>query len=446
MLRRKICPIYIEDTPPFSRPKNVGTSRSCDPDPEVRRASQQIEKTRNGRELHDKRERERERERHDPSAMSATMKTMRVRSPQRQAPKASAARVQAGKANTRTPQFGGRAQGPSAGNNSSSSPRGAAASAPCASSVVSEAAASCAKLDQGSAKDLLGGAKAFIFDCDGVIWRGDKLIEGIPETIQGLRDAGKKLIFVTNNSTKSREGYLKKFLSLGLEISAEEIYSSSYAAAAYLKANNFPTDGSKKVYVIGEVGIMEELELAGIPHFGGPEDASAKITLGKGVKMPHDEDVSAVIVGFDREINYYKIQYATLCIRENENCEFIATNRDAVTHLTDAQEWAGNGSMVGAIAGSAAREPTTVGKPSTFMLDDIADQFKIDKSEICMVGDRLDTDIMFGQNGGLKTMLVLSGVTREETLLSEENQIHPDLYTSKLADLLPALNEINGSA
>merc|ERR1719221_115155 len=253
--------------------------------------------------------------------------------------------------------------------------------------MVTEAASSCQKLDNESAKGLLGGAKAFIFDCDGVIWRGDKLIEGIPETIAALRAAGKKLIFVTNNSTKSREGYLKKFLSLGLDISAEEIYSSSYAAAAYLKSQNFPTDGSKKVYVIGEVGIMEELTLAGIPHFGGPEDAGAKITLGKGVKMPHDPSVAAVIVGFDREINYYKIQYATLCIRENESCEFIATNRDAVTHLTDAQEWAGNGSMVGAIAGSAAREPTTVGKPSTFMLDDIADQFKIDKSEICMVGD-----------------------------------------------------------
>jgi len=302
------------------------------------------------------------------------------------------------------------------------------------------------KLSQETAVGLLNGAKAFIFDCDGVIWRGDKLIEGIPETIEALRAAGKKLIFVTNNSTKSREGYLKKFLSLGLNISAEEIYSSSYAAAAYLKSKNFPTDGSKKVYVIGEIGIMEELALANIPHFGGPEDADAKITLGKGVKMAHDADVSAVIVGFDREINYYKIQYATLCIRENEDCEFIATNRDAVTHLTDAQEWAGNGSMVGAIAGSAAREPTTVGKPSTFMLDDIADQFKIDKSEICMVGDRLDTDIMFGQNGGLKTMLVLSGVTREETLLSEENTIQPDLYTSKLADLLPALNEVNGTS
>ena len=314
-------------------------------------------------------------------------------------------------------------------------------------SMVTDATAVTAteKLGKESAKQMLDKSKAFIFDCDGVIWRGDKLIEGIPETIEGLRAAGKKLIFVTNNSTKSRAGYLKKFQTLGLDISAEEIYSSSYAAAAYLKSKNFPTDGSKKVYVVGEVGIMEELTLAGIPHFGGPEDADAQIKLGKGVKMEHDADVSAVIVGFDREINYYKIQYATLCIRENESCEFIATNRDAVTHLTDAQEWAGNGSMVGAIAGSAAREPTTVGKPSTFMLGDIADQFQIDKSEICMVGDRLDTDIMFGQNGGLRTMLVLSGVTREETLLSEENTIHPDLYTSKLADILPALDEINST-
>ena len=62
--------------------------------------------------------------------------------------------------------------------------------------------------------------------------------------------------------------------------------------------------------------------------------------------------VGAVVVGFDRRINYYKIQYATLCIYENPGCLFIATNLDARTHLTDAQEWAGNGAMVGAIKGS----------------------------------------------------------------------------------------------
>jgi len=325
-------------------------------------------------------------------------------------------------------------------NNNNNTHRGSAQR--LAASMV-EAEVNTQKLDKDLALDLLGNAKAFIFDCDGVIWRGDKLIEGIPETIEALRAAGKKMIFVTNNSTKSRAGYLKKFTNLGLNISAEEVYSSSYAAAAYLKSKNFPQDGSQKVYVVGEVGIMEELELAGIPHFGGPQDSDSKIVLGEGVKMEHDSKVSAVIVGFDREINYYKIQYATLCIRENEGCEFIATNRDAVTHLTDAQEWAGNGSMVGAIAGSAAREPYTVGKPSTFMLDDIASTFNIDKSEICMVGDRLDTDIMFGQNGGLRTMLVLSGVTREETLLSEENGIHPDLYAPSIAALLPALKEMS---
>ena len=119
--------------------------------------------------------------------------------------------------------------------------------------------------------------------------------------------------------------------------------------------------------------------------------------------------VGAVVVGFDRYINYYKIQYATLCIRENPGCLFIATNRDAVTHLTDAQEWAGNGSMVGAIAGSTKREPITVGKPAEFMLDNIARTFGLERRQICMVGDRLDTDILFGKNGGLTTCLVLSG-------------------------------------
>lgn len=208
-----------------------------------------------------------------------------------------------------------------------------------------------------------------------------------------------------------------------------------------------------------------------------------------------------MVVGFDRHINYHKIQYATLCIRENPGCLFLATNLDAVTHLTDAQEWAGNGSMVGAIrgvcsdwsvdllvfllivllflllivllflffcclavvfvtippgnntplhpptpppqpphihpqTGSTKREPTVVGKPSDFMLDNIAKSNGLRRDQICMVGDRLDTDIMFGKNGGLATMLVLSGVTTKEELLSESNTIRPDLFTGQLPDML----------
>eukprot|EP00195_Chlamydomonas_chlamydogama_P006369 CAMPEP_0202895598 /NCGR_PEP_ID=MMETSP1392-20130828/4751_1 /ASSEMBLY_ACC=CAM_ASM_000868 /TAXON_ID=225041 /ORGANISM="Chlamydomonas chlamydogama, Strain SAG 11-48b" /LENGTH=333 /DNA_ID=CAMNT_0049580647 /DNA_START=200 /DNA_END=1202 /DNA_ORIENTATION=- len=285
---------------------------------------------------------------------------------------------------------------------------------------------------------LINKVECFIFDCDGVIWRGDSVIEGVPETLELLRSMGKRLFFVTNNSTKSRAGYLKKFTGLGLKVKAEEIYSSSYAAAAYLESINF----GKKVYVIGEEGIQQELDLKGIRHLGGPGDADKKVNLKAGEFMEHDPEVGAVVVGFDRNINYYKIQYATLCIRENPGCMFIATNRDAVTHLTDAQEWAGNGSMVGAIVGSTKREPTVVGKPSGFMLDNIANTFKLQREQICMVGDRLDTDIMFGKSGGLTTALVLSGVTSEETLLSPDNKIHPDYYMGQLSDLLSVKDRV----
>merc|ERR1711988_8774 len=149
----------------------------------------------------------------------------------------------------------------------------------------------------------------------------------------------------------------------------------------------------KKVYIIGEVGIQEELDLIGVPWIGGLQDAGKVVELKSGYALPYDTDVGAVIVGFDRNINYYKLQYAQLCINENEGCEFIATNLDAVTHLTDAQEWAGNGCMAGAIKGCTGQDPYLVGKPSPFMIEYIEKKFGIDRPRVCMVGDRLDTDI-----------------------------------------------------
>ena len=91
--------------------------------------------------------------------------------------------------------------------------------------------------------------------------------------------------------------------------------------------------------------------------------------------------------------------------------------------------------MVGCIKGSSQKEPTVVGKPAAFMLDYIKNKFGLRSDQICMVGDRLDTDILFGKDGGLRTMLVLSGVTTEEELLSPNNTIAPDFYTDSLAEL-----------
>lgn len=264
--------------------------------------------------------------------------------------------------------------------------------------------------------------------------QGDSLINGVPEALSRLRAKGKKIFFLTNNSTRSRAGFKKKFDRLGLSsVPTEEIFSSSFAAAAYLEQTNFKVTG-KKVYVIGEVGITEELDLIGVPYVGGPDDAGKVPNMGPGGTLDVDPDIGAVLVGFDRNINFYKIQYAQLCINKYR-AQFIATNLDAVTHLTDAQEWAGNGSMVGAIAGCTGKEPTVVGKPGSLMIDYMEQKFGFDRSRICMVGDRLDTDVLFGVDNGLKSLLVLSGVTTAEMLLSPENTVTPDYYADSISDL-----------
>jgi phosphoglycolate phosphatase len=224
--------------------------------------------------------------------------------------------------------------------------------------------------------------------------------------------------------------YKKKFDSLGLDVAAEEIFSSSFAAAAYLEQTKFKDTG-KKAYIIGEVGIEEELDLIGVPHIGAGADSGKAPNMKPGGMLEIDEDIGAVVVGFDREVNYYKIQTAQLAINEG-GAEFIATNLDAVTHLTDAQEWAGNGAMVGAIKGCTGKEPTLVGKPSALMIDYMVEKFGIERSRICMVGDRLDTDVLFGLNNGLQSCLVLSGVTTEEKLCSPANEIIPDVYCNDI--------------
>ncbi|MQL82702.1 hypothetical protein Taro_015176 [Colocasia esculenta] len=267
-----------------------------------------------------------------------------------------------------------------------------------------------------AARELVGNVDAFLFDCDGgssdlvwsgVIWKGEKLIEGVTKALQALRSMGKKVGFVTNNSTKSRKQYVEKFRGLGISVHEDEIYPSSFGAAMYLKVNNFPQD--KKVYAIGGDGILEEMSFAGYTCLGVTKDANKKMELKRGFKFEHDKSVGAVVVGLDPYINYYKIQYATMCIRENPGCLFIATDRDAVGPLTDVQEWPGTGSMVGAICGSTQKEPIIVGKPATFMMEFLLKRFNMSTSRMCMVGDSFP-DVLFGQNSGCKTILVLSGV------------------------------------
>lgn len=225
---------------------------------------------------------------------------------------------------------------------------------------------------------------------------------------------------------------MEKFKDLGIDVDVTEILSSSFAAASYLDKLPLPKD--KKVYVIGHEGIGEELDLVGISHLGGPSHSNLKPVFAPGAGVDHDRDVGAVVVGTDYDFNYFKIQYAQLCLNTNPDCHFIATNLDAVGHATDAQEWAANGAMVGAIKGCTNREPVVVGKPTSFLIDHLVQEYGICPERMCMVGDRLDTDVLFGLNHGMQTILTLSGVTSKETLLQESNNTVPHYYVNSVKD------------
>lgn len=108
------------------------------------------------------------------------------------------------------------------------------------SSIQTSTMSTSIKMKHVDTKKLMANIDTFIFDLDGVIWRGDVLIDGVEETLNKLRILGKRIFFVTNNSTKSRIGLVEKFTKLGLNINYDEIFSSSFAASAYLKLNPLP--------------------------------------------------------------------------------------------------------------------------------------------------------------------------------------------------------------
>jgi phosphoglycolate phosphatase len=288
--------------------------------------------------------------------------------------------------------------------------------------------------------DLIQMTSVFVFDCDGVVWRGHHPIIGASSVIDRLRKLNKRLFFVTNNSTQSRLSYQNKFQMLGFQVSGSEILSSSFAAASYLTDLQFPANG-KKVYVIGEQGLCDELRSANISFLGGPDHTDKRIDHGANEEIIIDPDIGAVVVGMDREINYYKLQYAQLCL-QNPLTLFLATNEDATAHCTHDQEWAAEGTMVGALKGCTQRQPIVVGKPSSYLLDHLLKEHSLCREEMCMVGDRLDTDILFGQNNGLKTLLVMSGITTSETLNSASNTIIPSHTLESLGHLSPYLDLI----
>ena len=268
-----------------------------------------------------------------------------------------------------------------------------------------------------------------------MIWQGDVLLPKVKETLSYLRSQNKQLIFVSNNSIKSRREYSQKFKKLGIPASESEIFGSSYASAIYLsRVLRFPK--SKKVYVLGERGMEEELEAEGISYVGGTaEEERAHFQETDYELIKPDDQIGAVLCGLDQHITYRKLSRALMYLRQSTDVLFLATNMDS-TYPTHDTLFPGAGTTTTVPLQYASKRTATVcGKPSQTMMDAIFARYQLDRGRTCMVGDKLDTDIKFGIQGNLGgTLLVLTGISSLEDC--EKEQIFPKYVMNGLGDLL----------
>lgn len=303
------------------------------------------------------------------------------------------------------------------------------------------AVSKCTRLNGPLIKQMLDSVDSVLFDCDGVIWRGDQAIPGAPDVINLLKKNGKKVFFVTNNSTKTRKMYADKMALMGFNATEDEVFGTAYCSAMYLK---HVSRLQGKVYLIGSNAMRKELEKVGIQQTGVGPDPISGVQI-DWANVPLDPEVKAVVVGFDEHFSYMKLNRA-LQYLHNPYCLLVGTNTDTRLPLEGGKAVPGTGCILKAVETAAQRQAQTVGKPNHFMYDCVASQFGLDRTRCLMVGDRLDTDILLGSNCGLKTLLTLTGVStvadaeaHQESGCPKRLGMVPDYYVESIAELLPAL-------
>ena len=253
----------------------------------------------------------------------------------------------------------------------------------------------------------------FLFDMDGVIYINQQPIADAMEFINRLREKGRRILFLTNNSKFTRSEYREKLAGMGLSAGEGEIMTSSVATASFLE-ENYDLEGGT-VYMIGGDGLREELLRTPLRLLEGDEGRHADY----------------VVVGWDTELTYDKLRIGCLALRSG--AVFIGTNSDA-TFPSPEGLWPGAGSILAALEKAAGREALVVGKPNVYMMQAALALVGGKADVTLMIGDRLETDILGGWRVGLDTCLVLTGVSRREDL--EGYQPQPDLVVESLLELL----------
>lgn len=236
---------------------------------------------------------------------------------------------------------------------------------------------------------------AFLFDLDGVLYRGPEAIPGAAEVVEGVRRLGKGVAFVTNNSARTPRMVADHLAAVGIAADPGEIETSALATAELLGSR-----GARDAFVIGEAGVRDALVARGVEVLDG-EPRSAAV----------------VVVGWDRGVDYPKLRTASLLIQRGS--AFVATNDDA-SYPAPEGRWPGAGAIVAAIETTTGARAEVIGKPHAPILRSALR--RAGDGRPLVIGDRLDTDIA-GANGlGWDSLLVLTGITAPGELVSSRER------------------------
>jgi len=247
----------------------------------------------------------------------------------------------------------------------------------------------------------LKNKKLFLFDMDGTIYLGNMLFDGVNELLDTITKNNKKFIFITNNSSKSVKDYLVKLNNLGIvNIDESNFYTSTQATISKIKREfNNPL-----IYAQGTTSFITELK----KNFE--------------VTTKYNENANLILVGFDRELNFEKME--NTCKMLNLNIPYFATNPDWVCP-TEYGSVPDCGSMCFGYEKATGRMPEFIGKPQPTMILEVMGNTGFTKEEVVVIGDRLYTDIASGVNAGVDTICVLSGEVKKEEV--EVSDIKPSL-------------------
>lgn len=243
--------------------------------------------------------------------------------------------------------------------------------------------------------------KLYLLDMDGTLWLGNRLFDFTNTLLDTLKQSGRRYLFMTNNSSRSVDDYVRKLAELGVSSVREDFITSTQATTYYLKEHHPPL----KLYVCGTESLKRELREEGF-------SITEKL-----------EEVECVIVGFDTELTFQKLTDVCRLLSEHPEMPYIATHPDCICP-TEFGNVPDCGSICDMIFNATGKRPVVIGKPCPLMLELAMKRYGFTKEETAIVGDRIYTDVKSGLNAGVTVILVMSGETTVDMLNASADKPH----------------------